>query len=74
VVSFPVGDQHRFGVGAQYAMSDLFTPGFAYEFHWEGDVGLFQGRGPVRGTVAGQFSGANIYIFCTNLVWKNWTR
>jgi long-chain fatty acid transport protein len=69
-VSSPVGDQYRYGMGAQYAMSDSLTLGFAYEFLWEGDMGLSQGRGPVLGTVAGQFSGAYINFFCINLVWK----
>jgi long-chain fatty acid transport protein len=67
----PLGDQYRFGTGAQYAFSDALIGGFQYEFQWQGSPGLYQtSPGPVRGTVAGQFSGVNINFFSMNLIWK----
>lgn len=70
-VSAPVGDQYRFGTGAQYAVSDSVVAGFAYEFMWQGDLSMYQAsRGPVRGTLSGQFSGVNINFFAINVIWK----
>src|SRR5260221_2032732 len=69
-VSAPLGDQYRFGAGVQYAVSEALTAGFAYEFQWQGDLSMQQGTGPVRGTVAGEFSNVNINFFSINLIWK----
>lgn len=67
----PLGNQYRFGTGAQYAFSDALIGGFQYEFQWQGNPGLYQtSRGPVRGTVAGHFSSVNINFFSMNLIWK----
>ena len=70
-VSAPIGNQSRFGAGAQYALNESLLLGFAYEFMWQGNLGLFQtSPGPVRGTVAGHFPGVNINFFTINLTWK----
>jgi long-chain fatty acid transport protein len=70
-VAVPIGNQSRFGAGAQYAISESLVAGFAYEFMWQGTFGLYQtSPGPVRGTVAGQFPSVNINFFSINLVWK----
>jgi long-chain fatty acid transport protein len=70
-VSAPIGNQSRFGAGAQYALNESLVLGFAYELMWQGDLGLYQtSRGPVRGTVAGHFPSVNINFFSINLTWK----
>jgi long-chain fatty acid transport protein len=69
-VSAPVGNQSRFGAGAQYALNESMVLGFAYELMWSGNLGLNQTAGPVRGTVAGQFRSVNINFFSLNLTWK----
>jgi long-chain fatty acid transport protein len=71
-VSAPLGNNWRFGAGAQYALSEALELGFAYEFLWQGSPGLYQTTkgGPVRGTVAGQFPSANANFFSINLSWK----
>ena len=71
-VSAPLGNNWRFGAGAQYALSESLELGFAYEFLWQGTPGLYQTTlgGPVRGTVAGQFPSANANFFSINLAWK----
>jgi long-chain fatty acid transport protein len=71
-ISAPFGNNWRFGVGAQYALSEALELGFAYEFLWQGSPGLYQTTlgGPVRGTVAGHFPSANANFFSINLSWK----
>jgi long-chain fatty acid transport protein len=70
-VAAPVGNQSRFGAGAQYALSESLIAGLAYEFMWQGDLGLHQtSSGPARGTVAGHFPSVNINFFSINLIWK----
>jgi long-chain fatty acid transport protein len=69
-VAAPIGNQWRYGAGAQYALNEAMTLGFAYEFLWGGNLGLNQTAGPVRGTVAGQFPSVNINFFSINFTWK----
>jgi long-chain fatty acid transport protein len=71
-VSAPTGNQWRFGAGAQYALSESLVLGFAYEFMWLGNLGLYQTTlgGPARGTVAGQYPSVNLNFFSINLIWK----
>jgi long-chain fatty acid transport protein len=71
-VSAAVGNQWRFGAGAQYALSESLILGFAYELMWQGNLGLYQTTlgGPVRGTVAGQYPSVNLNFFSINLIWK----
>jgi long-chain fatty acid transport protein len=71
-VSAPIGNQSRFGAGAQYALSESLVLGFAYEFMWQGNLGLYQTTrgGPVRGTIVGHFPSVNLNFFTINLSWK----
>ncbi len=67
----PLGDQYRFGAGAQHALSESLIAGFQYEFQWQGDLGLYQTSpgADAPETVAGHFN-VNINFFSMNLVWK----
>jgi len=69
-VSAPIGNQSRFGIGAQYALSKAVTAGLGYEFQWQGDLGMYQSSNQVQGTVAGRFSNVNINFFSINVIWK----
>jgi long-chain fatty acid transport protein len=69
-VNLPVGDQYRFGAGAQYAWSKKITFGFADEFMYQGELPVHQSAGPVRGTVAGQFTNTFINFFSLNMIYK----
>lgn len=69
-VSAPLGNQWRYGVGAQYVLNKAMTLGAAYEFQWQGDLGLHQSANPIQGTVAGRFSDVNINFFNINFIWK----
>jgi long-chain fatty acid transport protein len=68
----PIGNQWRWGAGAQYSLSESLIVGFSYELLWGGDLGLYQTTkgGPARGTVAGQFPSVNINFFSVSLIWK----
>jgi long-chain fatty acid transport protein len=69
-VSLPVGDQYRFGAGAQYAWSKKITLGFADEFMYAGEMPLHQDSNPVLGTVAGQFTNTFVNFFSLNMAYK----
>lgn len=69
-VNLPVGDQYRFGAGVQYAWSKKTTLGFADEFMYQGEMPLYQSAGPVRGTVAGQFTNTFVNFFSLNMTYK----
>jgi hypothetical protein len=44
------------------------TLGVAYEFQWQGDLGLHQSANAIHGTVGGRFSNVNINFF--NFIWR----
>ena len=69
-VTVPMGENWRFGLGAQYALKQNLTLGFDYELLWIGDMPVDQSRGPLAGTVAGQYSNAYFEFFALNLTWK----
>jgi hypothetical protein len=67
-VSAPLGNQWRYGVGAQYALNNAMTLGAACEFQWQGDLGLHRSANAIQGTAAGPFSNVNISFF--NFIWR----
>ena len=69
-VNLPVGDQYRLGAGVQYSYSKKIKFGFADEFMYQGELPIYQSAGPVRGTVAGQFTNAFINFFSLNMIYK----
>jgi long-chain fatty acid transport protein len=71
-VSAPIGNQWRFGAGAQYALTESLVLGLAYELQWQGNLGLYQTTkgDPSRGLVAGQFPSVNLNFFSINLTWR----
>jgi long-chain fatty acid transport protein len=70
--SAPVGNAWRIGAGAQYSLTESLVVGFAYEFMWQGNLGLYQTTlgDPARGLVAGQFPSVNLNFFSINITWK----
>jgi long-chain fatty acid transport protein len=66
----PVGDQYRFGLGAQWFRSKKVVIGFADELQLQGDLPMTQAGGPVRGTVSGKFSDVFIDFFSVNVTWR----
>jgi long-chain fatty acid transport protein len=68
--SLPVGDTWRFGLGGQYAYNAKVTLGAAYELGWFGNLPMNVSRGPVAGTVSGEYKDAAIHVVSLNLDYK----
>lgn len=70
-VTLPMGQAWRFGLGAQYQLSESVNLGAAYEFVWGGNLPVDQGAGnPLRGRVAGSYEDTWQSFFNLNLTWK----
>lgn len=68
-VTFPFGDQYRFGAGVQYEWSKAMIFGFADEFMYKGELPVYQSARPVLGTVAGEFTNTFVNFFSLNLIY-----
>jgi long-chain fatty acid transport protein len=66
----PMGEQWRFGLGAQYAWSERLTLGCAYELLWTGDLDMDLERGPLAGRVSGTYEDVAMHFVNLNLVWR----
>ena len=70
-VTVPMGQGWRFGLGAQYQLSQAVNIGGAYTFMWVGDMSVDQGTaGGWRGRVSGSYDSAWFSIATINLTWK----
>ncbi|MDX2168608.1 MAG: outer membrane protein transport protein [Deltaproteobacteria bacterium] len=54
--SLPIDQQFRFAAGVTYAVTDDYTLGFAYEYASLGSASLDTTRGPLSGTLQGDYS------------------
>lgn len=70
-VTLPMGQMWRFGLGAQYQLSQSVNVGAACAYGWGGDMSVDQGTdASLRGRVSGQYNDT-WYTFATlNLTWK----
>ena len=69
-VTLPMGQAWRFGVGAEYQVSEAVQLGVGYTFLWQGDLSVDQGaNAPLRGRVAGAYEDVWISILSLNLTW-----
>ena len=55
--------QFRFGVGVQYAVTEDYTLGAAYEFASLGSAPIDTTRGPLAGTLQGDYSTNSLNVF-----------
>lgn len=70
-ITLLVGQNWRFGLGAQYQISETVNLGAAYEFMWGGSLPVDQGTvGSLRGRVAGSYEDTWFSFFTLNLTWK----
>ncbi len=68
--SLPLDRQLCYGTGLQYEWSEDIILGIAYEFVDMGDAELNQARGPLSGTLQGDYSTNHINFINANLIWK----
>jgi long-chain fatty acid transport protein len=66
----PTGESWRFGLGARYDWSQQLAFGLAYELLWMSDLDMDLNRGPLTGTVSGQYDDAAIHFISFNVNWK----
>jgi long-chain fatty acid transport protein len=59
----PVGPALRLGVGAKLQYAERGALIFAYEAAWSGDLPMAVNRGPLAGTVVGEYDGTAIHFF-----------
>jgi len=70
-VTLPMGQAWRFGLGAQYQLSQKLNVGAAYTFMWAGDMSVDQGTDlSLRGRVSGAYDSAWFSVASLNLIWK----
>jgi long-chain fatty acid transport protein len=65
----PVGAAWRFSLGAQWQVSDAVQLGLADTFIVGGNLPLSQSRGPLAGTLQGQYSGTLMNMLAFNVRW-----
>ena len=68
-LSAPMGQAYRFGLGAQWQISEKVNLGAAYEFMWVGDMPVTQ-NSAYRGNVSGGFNDTWFSFFTLTLNWK----
>jgi long-chain fatty acid transport protein len=68
-VALPVGATYKFGLGADWLMSQNVKLGFSYELAYGGNVSISQNRGPLAGQVTGEFKNLMTHFFAFTLNW-----
>jgi long-chain fatty acid transport protein len=66
----PAGEVYRFGVGVRHDWSESLAFGLAYGLTWMGDLDMDLERGPLAGTVSGEYDNSALHFFCINVNWK----
>ncbi len=69
VVTFPLGETYRFGLGTQWQVKPAVKIGLAYEYSYSPDLSLNQ-VGPLGGTVSGKYSTPSVHFLAFNLSWQ----
>jgi len=73
-VSLPIGQQFRFGLGAEWQASQKLNVAFSYELAYGGDLPVNQNRGPLAGAVVGQFPASYVNFFQVSFIWGSGER
>jgi long-chain fatty acid transport protein len=66
----PLDRQFRLGTGLQYSFNDNLTAGAAYQYLNGGDADLDVERGPLAGSLEGDYKSYDIHFFALNLSWR----
>lgn len=67
--ALPLGWAWRFALGAQYEMRKDLRLGFAYEYLYSGSPRIDVSRGPLAGTVVGEYPDMSIQFLTANIAW-----
>jgi long-chain fatty acid transport protein len=65
----PLDRQYRIGTGIRYALSEVLTLGGGYEYLNLGNADLNRSRGPLAGTLQGDYSTNEVHFFNVTLSW-----
>jgi long-chain fatty acid transport protein len=68
--ALPMDQQYRLGTGLQYSFNDNITVGAAYQYFNGGDNNLDRTRGPLAGTIQGDYKSFDVHFFSLNLGWR----
>ena len=68
-IAMPVAANYKFGMGANWMMSQKVKLGFSYELIYSGDMSVSQNRGPLAGQVTGAYKDAMMHFFAFTLNW-----
>jgi long-chain fatty acid transport protein len=68
-IALPVGATYKWGLGANWLMSEKVKLGFSYELAYMGDMSISQNRGPLAGQVTGAYKDAMTHFFALTLNW-----
>jgi long-chain fatty acid transport protein len=66
----PTDEAWRFGWGTHCDGSQQLAIGLAYGLLWMGSLDMQPSRGPLAGTVSGQYDDAAIHFISFNVNWK----
>lgn len=68
--ALPLDQQFRIGTGIQYALSERITLGAAYEYLNLGEGDIDVDRGPLAGSLQGNYSTNDVHYVNATLAWK----
>ena len=69
-VALPLDRAFRYSAGLIYEVSDRITMGLAYTFIDAGSAGVNETRGPLSGTIQGDFSSNYINVVALNIAMR----
>ena len=69
--NLPLDRQFRLGRGVQYTFSDNVTVGAAYQYLNGGDADLDVDRGPLAGSLEGDYKSFDVHFVSLNLSWRS---
>lgn len=67
--ALPIGKAWRYGLGAQFAASDVLTMGLGYEFIWTGDLNMTR-ESVLGGRVSGTYDNEYSHVIAANAALK----
>lgn len=69
--TLPSGEAWRWGIGTTYTLDKNWSFGLGYELIWTGNVGVDAHRGPLAGSVNGQYNDVALHVLALSLMWRS---